>query len=111
MSVDVSSPAADPQGRGGLTGEVNNHFFRRFGAAILLSVLSGAINAASVNQGGTTAIVIGSPAQAANLADIALQKQIDIPPTIKVPQGQPIRVFVARDLDFSGLGAESTPAP
>jgi type IV secretory pathway VirB10-like protein len=107
ISIDIASPGADPQGRGGLTGEVNTHFFRRFGASILLSVLSGGIDAAAAaaSQGGTTAIVIGSPVQASNLAQVALQKQINIGPTIKVAQGEPIRVFVARDLDFSTVAA------
>ena len=104
VSIDVDSPAADQQGRGGLTGEVDEHFFRRFGGAILLSVLSGGIDAlASRSSNGSTAIVIGSPTQATQLASVALQKQIDIPVTIKVPQGEPIRVFVARDLDFSAV--------
>jgi type IV secretion system protein VirB10 len=37
------------------------------------------------------------------VASIALQKQIDIPDTIKVMQGVPVQVFVARDLDFSAV--------
>jgi type IV secretory pathway VirB10-like protein len=109
VSIDVSSPGADEQGRGGLPGEVNNHFFRVFGASILLSILDGAMNVATASQLGTNAIVIGSPAQATNLAAIALQKQINIGPTIKVPQGEPIRVFVARDLDFSSVAAHPAP--
>jgi type IV secretion system protein VirB10 len=104
VSVDIGSPGADRLGQGGLDGETNTHFFRRFGAAILLSVLSGGVDAA-VNSGhsSNTDIVIGSPQQATNVAAIALQKDIDIPDTISVPQGAPIRVFVARDLDFSGV--------
>ena len=101
ISIDVDSPAADPQGRGGLSGQVDDHFFRRFGGAILLSVLTGGIDALASSGTNNTAIVIGSPSQATQLASVALQKQIDIPVTIKVPQGEPIRVFVARDLDFS----------
>ena len=41
--------------------------------------------------------------QGSNPAAIALQKQIDIPDTIKVAQGAPVQVAVARDLDFSGV--------
>jgi type IV secretion system protein VirB10 len=103
VSIDVDSPAADPQGRGGLPGEVDSHFFRRFGAAILLSVISGGVDALAARSTGNTAIVVGSPTEATQLASVALQKQIDIPVTIKVPQGEPIRVFVARDLDFSAV--------
>jgi type IV secretion system protein VirB10 len=103
VSIDVGSPAADPLGRGGVPGEANSHFFRRFGTSILLSVLTGGLQALAAEQGGGGAIIIGSPAQASQLADIALKKEIDIPTTITVPQGEPIRVFVARDLDFSGV--------
>ena len=100
VSVDISSPGADRLGRSGVEGETNTHFFRRFGNSILLSVLSAGLEASS---GGTaTSIVIGSQQQASNMASIALQKEIDIPDTVTVAQGTPIRVFIARDLDFSG---------
>ena len=105
VSVDIGSPGADRLGEGGVAGETNTHFFRRFGSAILLSVIGGGIDAVTANnsRSNSTAIVIGSPQQATNVAAIALQKEIDIPDTITVPQGAPIRVFVARDLDFSGV--------
>jgi type IV secretory pathway VirB10-like protein len=103
VSIDVGSPATDRLGRGGLEGQADTHFFQRFGASILLSVVSGGIDALSRNGSNNTALVIGSPAQAQNVAAIALQKQIDIPTTIKVAQGQPVQVSVARDLDFSGV--------
>jgi type IV secretory pathway VirB10-like protein len=46
---------------------------------------------------------VGTPQQANNIAAIALQRYIDVPTTITVPQGTPLRVFVARDLDFSAV--------
>lgn len=105
VSVDIGSPATDPLGRGGVDGESNSHFLQRFGAAILLSVLTAGLDAAvnSTAKENTTAIVIGTPQQANNVAAIALQKYIDVPTTITVPQGAPVRVFVARDLDFSAV--------
>jgi type IV secretion system protein VirB10 len=108
VSISLGSPATDRLGRGGLQGETNTHFFQRFGAAVLLSVVSAGLQAL-VDQNGTSvnAIVIGSPQQATNVATIALQKDIDIPTTITVPQGQDIRVFVSRDLDFSDVLAQS----
>jgi type IV secretion system protein VirB10 len=115
VSVDIGSPATDPLGRGGVDGESNSHFLQRFGAAILLSVLTAGLDAAvnSTAKENTTAIVIGTPQQANNVAAIALQKYIDVPTTITVPQGTPVRVFVARDLDFSAVpqpqGATKTP--
>ena len=103
ISVDIASPGADSLGRGGLDGETDSHFLRRFGASILLTVIDAAAGAvANQNSSGNT-FVIGSPVQANRVAEIALQKQIDIPTTIKVAQGTPLQVFVARDLDFSGV--------
>ncbi len=105
VSIDVGSPATDRLGRGGLDGEVDTHFFRRFGSSILLSVVSAGsqalANSATGNNNAT--FVIGSPAQATQVASAALQKQMDIPDTIKVAQGVPVQVSVARDLDFSGV--------
>ncbi len=104
VSVDIGSPATDQLGRGGLDGETDEHFFRRFGASILLSVMTAGLEAAvPARSGNVNAVVIGSPQQANNIASIALQRQIDIPVTIKVAQGTPLQVFVTRDLDFSGV--------
>jgi type IV secretion system protein VirB10 len=103
VSIDVGSPATDQLGRGGLAGSADTHFFQRFGASILLSVISAGVDAATRSSGSTTALVIGSSGQANQVAAIALQKQIDIPTTIRVAQGAPVQVSVARDLDFSGV--------
>ncbi|HEX6865776.1 MAG TPA: TrbI/VirB10 family protein, partial [Caulobacteraceae bacterium] len=102
VSIDIGSPGTDPLGRGGLEGETDTHFFQRFGGAILLSVMSAGVQAASHNGGDTTAIIIGSPEQAGRLAELA-PKSSDIPVTVKVMQGTPLQVFVTRDLDFSGV--------
>ncbi len=108
ISVDIGSPAIDELGRAGIRGEANSHFLRRFGGAILLSVLDAGLQA-GVNHfsPNNSTVVIGTPQQASSAATLALQRDIDIPTTITVPQGTPIRVFVARDLDFSG----ALPAP
>jgi type IV secretion system protein VirB10 len=107
ISVDISSPATDQLGRGGLDGETDTHFFERFGSAILLSVMSAGLDRLA-DRTADTAIIIGSSQQASQVANIALQKQIDIPVTIKVPQGTPLQVFVTRDLDFSNLNPASS---
>ena len=101
VSVEIGSPATDPLGRGGLAGETDTHFFQRFGGAILLSVLSAGMEAVSRN-GPNTAIIIGSPDQAARLAGLVPQNR-EIQVTVKVMQGSPLQVFLVRDLDFSGV--------
>lgn len=104
VSIDIGSPGTDQLGRGGLEGETDTHFFQRFGSAILLSVMGAGLERfADSGNNGNTAIIIGSQQQASQVASIALQKQIDIPTTITVPQGTPLQVFVTRDLDFTSV--------
>jgi len=96
MSIQLGSPVIDELGQAGLGGEVSTHFLERFGAAMLLSVVSGVSNLGS----GST-IVIGTSASAQSAVSDALSANTRIPPTVKVTQGTAIQVFVARDLNFS----------
>ena len=102
VSIQIASPAADPLGRGGLEGKVDRHFFSRFGGSILMSVLNAGV-AAVGNTRQTSQIYIGSAVEAANLAGTVAQTDQNIAPTIKTTQGAPVTIFVARDLDFSGV--------
>jgi type IV secretion system protein VirB10 len=100
VSIQIGSPATDPLGRAGLSGSVDRHFLETFGGAILLSVISA--GTAAIAGTPSTEVVIGSSQAATGLASTAsAYLPTVIPPTIKVPQGTPIRIFVARDLDFS----------
>jgi type IV secretion system protein VirB10 len=100
VSILLGSPATDDVGQAGLAGKVNSHFFQRFGSAILLSVIDGLTGA--LGGSGNNTVVLGSVGTGtSSAAGIALQNQIKISPTVKVMQGAPIQVFVARDLDFT----------
>jgi type IV secretion system protein VirB10 len=101
VSIQIASPAADPLGRGGLEGKVDRHFFGRFGGSILMSVLNAGV-AAIGNARSTSQIYIGSASEAANLAGTVM-KSDQVAPTIQTAQGAPVTIFVARDLDFSGV--------
>ena len=103
VTLVASSPAVDDLGRGGIGGKVNRHFLQRFGGAILTSVLSGGISAAAASLSGGSTVIVGSASQATGLASQASQST-DIPPTITTRQGASVRIFVARDLDFSRVG-------
>ena len=94
VSVNISSPATGFDGTTGLAGDVDSHFFSRFGSAMLLSVIGGLTTIAS---GGASVILGGGQ----NAASTALQQDGQRPPTIRVRQGEPIRVFTSRHLDFS----------
>ena len=103
VSIELASPAVDELGRGGIGGKVNRHFLQRFGGAILTSVISGGISAAAASLSGGSTVIVGSASQATGLASQASQST-DIPPTITTRQGAAVRIFVARDLDFSRVG-------
>lgn len=100
VSVNIASPAIAFSGETGLAGKVNTHFFERFGSAMLLSVIGGL----SAVTGGTTGLVIASGGQSAAAA--AVGQSGNIGPTVRVRQGEPIRVFTARDLDFSRVSTQ-----
>ena len=97
--VPLSSPGTDELGRSGLPGEVNRHFWDRFGAAILLTVLNGAVQGAvnSQNSGGS---VVVSPATSTDVMTEVLRGTLNVAPTVTKAQGDRIQVFVARDVDF-----------
>ena len=99
VSIALASPATDYAGQNGLGGKVDSHFLKRFGAAILLSVIGAAGQAIG---GGNGTVVLAGP-QAAVTA--GAQRDIGIPPTVKIGLGQPIRVFTAKDLDFSSVSS------
>ena len=103
VTIALASPAVDELGRAGVRGKVNRHFLQRFGGSILLSVLSGGINAATAAATQGSSVVVSSSSQASGLAEQAA-KDFDIPPTIKTKQGAAVRIFVARDLDFTRVG-------
>ena len=93
-SVNLASPAVGFDGTTGLEGDVNSNFFRRFGSALLLSVVDGLTAVAS----GGASVVLGGGSSA---AAAAIEQDGQIGPTVRVRQGEPIRVFTSRDLDFS----------
>jgi type IV secretion system protein VirB10 len=100
--VPLDSPGADELGRSGLSGEVNTHFWQRFGAAILVSVIDGGIQAAaqSSNGGGTVTV---NPSASQDVMTQILKDTISIPPTVVKHNGDRIQVLVARDLDFRSV--------
>lgn len=114
--VQLASPGTDQLGRNGLPGFVDTHFWDRFGAAILISVIDGTVQALAASQqrgsGGNTggAIVIGP--QGRDVVTEVLRNSVAIPPTVVKNQGERIQILVARDVDFRSvyaLRSDTTP--
>jgi type IV secretion system protein VirB10 len=107
--VPLSSPGTDELGRSGLSGSIDRHWWLRFGTAILITVIDGAIQGAteSHNSGGT---IVLNPAASGDVATEALRGTLNIPPTIEKAQGDRIEILVARDVDFRSVYALSARA-
>jgi type IV secretion system protein VirB10 len=101
--VPLASPGADELGRSGLPGAVNNHFWQRFGAAMLVSVIDGAVESAVQSARGGNGTVIVNPSATQGVLTEVLKGTIGIPPTVLKQQGDRIQVLVARDLDFRSV--------
>jgi len=101
--VPLASPGADELGRSGLPGTVDRHFWERFGAAILVSVIDGAVQSAIQSSRGSSGTVIVNPSATQDVMTEVLKSTINIPPTVVKRQGDRIQVLVARDLDFRSV--------
>jgi type IV secretion system protein VirB10 len=101
--VPLASPGTDELGRSGLPGTVNTHFWERFGAAMLVSVIDGAVEGAVQSAHGGNGTVIVNPSGTQGVMTEVLKGTINIPPTVVKQQGDRIQVLVARDLDFRSV--------
>ena len=98
VAIALGSPAADPVGRAGFDGDIDTHFWDRFGGALLLSIVDDAAYAVAGPNNGSNITRLPSDA-----AGIAVQNSINIPPSLRKAQGAEVSIFVAQDFDFSGV--------
>jgi type IV secretion system protein VirB10 len=101
--VPLDSPGTDELGRSGLAGDVERHFWQRFGAAMLISIVDGAVQAgvqASNRSGGT---VVYAPSSSQDVLTEVLKDTVNIAPTLVKHNGDRIQVLVARDVDFRSV--------
>jgi type IV secretion system protein VirB10 len=99
VAIRLDSPSADASGAMGMAGKVDTHFLARFTNAALQSAMQIGVNLA--NRGSNSVIIAGNQLPGALAQNIV--PNADAPPTVSVPAGSPITVFVARDLNFSGV--------
>lgn len=114
IDIAIGSPNTNALGEAGMEGTVDTHFWKVFGTSMLLSVIGAAASEVGTRNSNSEIGVYGNPYQTAvtqgilNSSNSVLQNNVNIQPTIHVDQGSIIKVFVARDLDFSGINGAST---
>src|SRR5262249_25537642 len=93
--VALNSGGTDTLGRAGVSGSVNHHFWQIFGASTLLSLIGGATENVGVNPNDQNNSASAYRQQLAegfqNNASGLLGGYINIPPTIEIKQGTPIK--------------------
>ncbi|MDU9042797.1 type IV secretion system protein VirB10 [Pseudomonas corrugata] len=109
--VYLDSPGTNRLGSAGVPGQVNSHFWERYGPALMLSVLSdggSALIQSAANSGNSTNTNINldnTSSTGDSMGREALKATLSIPPTLYAPQGDAVSIYVARDVDFSDVYA------
>jgi type IV secretory pathway VirB10-like protein len=110
-TLDIGAmPGTDVAGASGFQDQVNNHYVRTFGSAILLSTIAGGISYAADKNTPTSDASGGTPVTAqgevasqvgntvGNLVNNVMQKNLNVSPTITIRPGYPFNVTVTKDI-------------
>lgn len=103
VTINIDSPGTDPLGGSGLPGKVNNHFFQRFGSALLLSMIEAGLDRVAQSDSSGNNYYGSAAERSRRLSERTLDANINIPPTLYKNQGERINIFVARDLYFGDV--------
>lgn len=116
IDVNMTSPGMDNLGGAGLPGYYDAHWGQRVTSALLISLLSDAFKYEAAEHGPRNStvgngFVTQTPFESntartvQQLANQAVREAANRPPTVTINQGTVIYVYVAKDVDFSGVVA------
>ena len=115
IDVSMASPGVDNLGGAGHPGNYNAHWASRISSALLISMLSDAFKYEAAKKGPTTSTIgadgtiVQQPFQSntaqtvQNLADQAVRAAANRPATVTINQGTVVTIYVAKDVDFTGV--------
>ena len=102
----MNSPSTDALGGAGLSGEIDFHWWRRFGNALLFTLIQDGFDFGmsknTENNGGVN-YYQNSQDGMERIIEEAMRQSGNIPPTLTKNQGERIGILVARDVDFSSV--------
>lgn len=105
QSFDLpGAKGSDLAGASGITGDVNNHFFKMFSTSFFTAWLADRVTPQTTTTGvaGSTTSVSPAGQVLVDVSKSILDRNRSIPPTITVEQGARINVEVKKDMEFSG---------
>jgi type IV secretion system protein VirB10 len=115
LDVLMSSPGVDNLGGAGHPGDLDNHWASKITSALMISLIADAFKyegekhgpqRTTITENGTTYIE-PYESETANamrrLSEQMISQQMARSPTITINQGTVLNVYVAKDVDFSGV--------
>jgi len=122
VSVQLNSPGTDALGRAGTSGEVDNKWFERFAGAVFFSLLedakqiyiakdqardaqrgNGSGDTFNIGMQGTLSQLSNTGTTTQAIVEEMLKQGSQLKPSLYKNQGEIIKIFVARDVDFSSV--------
>lgn len=115
LDVTLQGPGVDNLGGAGHPGDYNGHWFSRMSSALMISLISDAFKYYAAEEGPQTdsvttgGNVVTQPFESntaktmERLANQALSKAMARPATVTINQGTVLNIYVAQDVDFSGV--------
>lgn len=115
IDVILEGPGIDNLGGAGHPGDYNGHWFSKMSSALMISLISDAFKYYAAEEGPQTdsvttgGNVVSQPFESntaktmERLANQALSKSLARPATVTINQGTVLNIYVAKDVDFSGV--------
>lgn len=106
VRINLDSPATDSLGGSGMAGNIDFHWWARFGNALLFTLIEDGFDFAMTKQtenNGGVNYYQNSQDGMEEIIREAMRQSGNIPPTLTKNQGERIGIFVARDVDFSSV--------
>lgn len=110
-ALDIGSmPGADGAGYAGFRDQVNNHYFRIFGSAFLMSGITAGVaysqdkysNTDSDNPTMSSEMAQALGQQFGQVAARMIEKNLNIAPTLEIRPGYRFNIIAIKDLTFTG---------
>ncbi|HCR1980215.1 TPA: TrbI/VirB10 family protein [Enterobacter hormaechei subsp. steigerwaltii] len=104
--MSLRAPAIGAMGQGGIDGEIDTQFGKRFNNTILLATIQSTVAAGSSHLAGGSngSVNLNSSTQpVSDLATETLKNSINIPPILRKNPGEIINIDVLQDMDFSSV--------
>jgi type IV secretory pathway VirB10-like protein len=106
-TLDIGAmPGADQQGESGFHDSVDSHWVRTFGSALLMSAITAGVTISQPQYGNTNGVSASQSLSESlgqnlgNASSMLLQKNLNVPPTLKIRAGYQFNVTAVKDLVF-----------